>query len=1232
MTICSIKGVSNGFILLLAFAVFSVGAFAQSGTSTINGDITDQNGASVPGATVKIDDPTTGFSRTTTTNNAGRYSFPGIIPGQYNVSVEASNFKKSLSNGVFARIDSVTVLNFSLEPGDVSAVVDVTSESIESAINTTDARLGNNFQPEQIINLPTSLRRVNDLMSLQPGVTREGYVAGGRSDQSNITLDGVDINDQQDGGRDGQFSTSQGSVLRATTESVEEFRITTANANANQGRSSGAQISLITRSGTNEWKGSLFYFYRPTQFSANSFFNNLSDTARPSLARDLFGGRFGGPIVKDKAFFFYSYEGQRQQLEESVTRTVPLAHLGKGEIHFTGTGPSCVNGQCVVGLAELNSSIFPSVGINPIAMSALADAAAKYRSNYDDYGDGFNTGGYTFNSPRNIKENTHTAKFDFNLTDNQQLFARGTWQWDIVGGTSQFPDTPSTNRWDHPWGIAVGHNWTINSNMINNIRYGWTHQSFSSQGDADGPQIYFRFVFEPLKFSRTLSRVTDTHNLTDDFTWIKGNHMIQMGGNLRLIENKRNSYSNAYDDAVTNPSFYESSGGVISDAFTDAGYSISGGSIASVEAAATALIGRLSQYSGNFTFDLDGNVVAAGTPTQRTFATQEGDMYFQDQWRVRRNLTVTAGLRYGLSRPVYEKNGYQVVPDTPLGDYFDARVASAANGIPYNELIQFVKGGPANNGPGFYEMDKNNFQPRVAFAWSPSFETGFLNKLFGGEGESTFRGGFSMVNDYFGQQLAVSFDGLSVIGFTSSNTISANTYNVTDTPAPLFTGWNMDIRSLPGIPAPVQRFDTPADEAQRIEVSLDATIQSPQHYMWNFSYGRSLPGGMYLEAGYVGRAARNLFATRDVLAFNNLVDPVSGMDWYTAAGLLAEARMNDVPFGSVPVIPYFENLFPTFRRRGSANATNGIYSYVSRDQSDILDWTYIQALIDDRGIYPNMFIQPQYAAFSAYGTTAYSNYHGGTLTVRQRLGTTLTWDFNYTFSKSLDNASGLQTGGSYGSQFILNALRPDDNYSYSDFDIRHSINANFIFQLPFGKGAMFDGQGMTKNFFLGGWQLSGIYRFNTGLPLNPPFDQAQWATNWNAQSNGTQLVPVTVGANRNTQNAFTDPQAAFNSYRNALPGETGQRNIYRIPNYQTLDLGLTKDFRFPWNENHLLQIRWEVFNVPNFQPFSDGGQSRSTWGLPQDPELSTASANFGKIYNSIQGNPRSMQFGIRYEF
>lgn len=1263
-------------VLLFSAFLFS-DAQAQSGTTAIRGTVSDQNGAAVPGATVRLTNPATGFERSVTTNDEGKYGFPGIPPATYRIEVEANNFKKLVNSNVQALIDLPIEVNLTLEPGAVTAVVDVTSNTIESVVNTQDASLGNNFVPQQITQLPSDLRRVPDLLSLQPGVTREGYVAGGRSDQANVTLDGIDINDQQTGGRTEQFGTTQNTVLRVLTESVEEFRITTTNANANQGRSSGAQISLITKTGTNDFRGALFYFYRPTAFSANTFFNNLAGVERPSLARDVFGGAIGGPIKKDKFFFFYTYEGQREKQEFSVVRLVPLAHIGQGQIRFTGTlpgetpcqvppQPGCTPAHPItVTTANLNQ-VYPQAGINPIAVAALAGATSRYASNDTTLGDGVNTGGFRFNSPTTDDENTHVLRLDYRITDKQSLYFRGNYQQDLEQRTQFLPDTPSRALWEHPYGFVVGHDWAISNNKVNNFRYGLTRQAFSQQGDSSEPNISFRFVFSPLFYSRTLSRITPTHNFTDDFTWIKGNHTFQFGGNIRIIRNERADFGNAFDSAVTNPSFYDFSGAVVTDAFTDAGYTIIPGHINTVQAAATALIGRYSQYSGNFTFDLDGSVLEPGTPTDRNFSTEEFDVYFQDIWKPFRNLTLTLGLRYSASRPVYEKNGFQVVPTERLGDFFERRKAAAANGQALNDLITFEKAGPANNGQGFYSMDWNNWQPRLAAAWSPNFGNNrFLKAIFGEEGQSVFRGGFAITNDQFGGQLAVNFDGLSSIGFTSSTTIAANTYNVTDRLAPLFTGFNQDIRNprLPGIPDPVQRFSTEVDPLclsgaircpQRIESSLDGTIKTPTHYTWNVSWGRQLPQGMYFEASYIGRKARNLLAAHDVMALNNLVDP-SGMDWNTAAGILHDLRAANTPIHLVPAIPYFQHFFPTYTTTVNGiplNSTQRIYRLVARGDTpgpvgggfDILDWTFVQLIIDDvsrlvPGIGPNLFFHPQYAAFSSFGSVAKSDYHGAAFSLRQRLGDVLSYDINYTWAKSFDNASGLQTGGSFGSQFILNALRPDDNYAVSDFDTRHSVNANFIFQLPIGKGRkFFGGMNSLTDVFLGGWQLAGILRWNTGLPVSVPIDAAQWATNWNVQSSGTRIRPLSVAVNRNTQNAFADPQVAFNSIRNARPGETGERNALRLPGYSTLDLGLSKSFKMPWSEDHKLQFRWEVINVPNVQYFNADNLTRSTFGLPQDPELAEVPLDdrgepiFGKWFTSIQGTPRRMQFGLRYSF
>jgi hypothetical protein len=1245
MSHCYLKAKVFSYLATAPIAVvFVISASAQTDTSRITGTVTDAQGAAVPAATVTIAETTKQISRTVQTSADGNYDFPGIPPGNYTLTVEKTGFKKSVQTNIQAQIANTTTISTVMEIGNVSETVTVTSDSIDSIVNTSDASIGNSFQPVQIQQLPTDSRNINSLLSLQPGVTSEGYVNGGRSDQANITLDGIDVNDQQ-------LGTAFFSVLRPLAEATQEFRVTTSNANADQGRSSGAQISLLTKSGTNDYHGSAFWLPRRTFGSANNFFNNAVGEERPSIDRDVFGGAIGGPIIKDKLYFFYAYEGWRQSLDQSVLRTVPLASLGQGIVRFCSppppAGETCQPQNIVTVSSAQFNNLYPAVGQNPIALQILSAAAGRYRSNTNDGGDGLNTGGYRWNAPTTYDQNTHILRLDWNINSKQQFFVRGNKQHDVSLNASAFPDTVSPEDWDHNTGIAIGHTWTISANKVNNFRYGLTRQAYTRGGDANENAISFRFVYSPLLFNYGLSRETPIHNFTDDFTWIKGNHTVQFGGNVRIIRNRRVDYGSGYDNAVINPSYYASSGRSLLTPLVGLGATT--GDL-DAQAAVAAVIGRLSQYTANFNYDLDGNVLPAGTAIEREFATEEYDVYGQDSWKIRPNFTVNYGLRYSLSRPVYETSGYQIRPQTPLGDYFQQRAQSASVGVPYNELLNFELAGPKNKKPGFYSMDKNNFQPRVSAAWSPAFKSGFLGKLFGKDNESVFRGGFAMTNDYFGQQLAVTFNGLSTLGFLTSDTIAPNSVNITTQPGPLFTGFRQRINNLPGMAPLANRFQTPPDEDTRIELSLDSKLQSPVNYQWNFTYGRKLPLGMYLEASYVGRKARHLLAQRDTMAFNNLVDPASGMDWYTAAGMLYDYWYAGTPLENIPAIPYFEHLWPNMASAWGvgANSTqaimdiNSFYAYG--------DWTYLQYVLDDdyfgSGQRNNLFIQPQYGAFTAFSTIGNSDYHGGSLSLRQRLGQSVVFDFNYTFSKSMDDASGLQTSGAYGTAFIVNALRQKDSYSVSDFDARHVINANALVQLPFGKGRKFlNGINSWADSVVGGWQIGGIFRWNSGLPFNNLIDLAGWATNWQLRSSTVRTRPIQTSITANgaggSPNLFSDLQALRTSVRPAKPGETGDRNVFRGPSFSQLDMNLGKTFKMPWGENHNLQFRWEVFNVFNKQYFDENSVSAFSLSPPDPyatdddgnpaPVPSKLTAGTGTL-TGIRGVPRRMQFVLRYSF
>jgi len=331
--------------------------------------------------------------------------------------------------------------------------------------------------------------------------------------------------------------------------------------------------------------------------------------------------------------------------------------------------------------------------------------------------------------------------------------------------------------------------------------------------------------------------------------------------------------------------------------------------------------------------------------------------------------------------------------------------------------------------------------------------------------------------------------------------------------------------------------------------------------------------------------------------------------------------------------------------------TQMFYGMMTRTPSNPLacfggnDWTDTQAAVDialfDNGL-PTRFMHPQYGALSAWSSVARSNYNAATLSIRERLSS-LILDFNYTLSHSLDNASGLQTGTGYASAaFIVNPIRPNDFYGNSSFDIRQTININSVWQLPFGKGRTFlSNAGPAVQAVLGGWQLSGIYRWNTGLPTISPYDDARWATNWNVQANVTPTSPIHPCNSRPQTSspklfgACNDNNQVYQSFRNAYPGETGMRNVFRLPGQTNLDAGLSKSFSLPWSEKQKLQLRWEVFNVANFQPLGVLDNSRSGFGIASDPLVRNLqpAKNFSN-FTGIQTTaaPRSMQIGLRYSF
>ncbi len=349
----------------------AITTFAQTATTSLKGTVTDAKGAVVPGATVTILNSATGFTRTTKTDAQGIYDFVQIPPATYDVTSTAQGFATTKVNAVTLLVNSPGTQNMTLQVASSTTVVEVQGQA--EMINTEDASQGNAFASKQLLNLPSEGRDPVWILSLQPGVTyvggafvdqnydsRGGSVNGARSDQTNVTLDGVDNNDVNNG------NAFQGS-LRATMDSLDEFRVATSNSNADQGRSSGAQVSLVTKSGTNQFHGTAYEYNRSNIGEANDWFNEQAQLqARlpnipPHLIRNTFGATVGGPIIKNKLFFFAAYEGQRTNESLEVSRTVPSAAFRQGVLQYL-TG----NGSIVqLNPTQLKQMDLLGVGVNP---------------------------------------------------------------------------------------------------------------------------------------------------------------------------------------------------------------------------------------------------------------------------------------------------------------------------------------------------------------------------------------------------------------------------------------------------------------------------------------------------------------------------------------------------------------------------------------------------------------------------------------------------------------------------------------------------------------------------------------------------------------------------------------------------------------------------------------------------------------------------------------------------
>jgi carboxypeptidase family protein len=1312
-------------------------AFPQASSSSLRGTVTDPSGRALPGATVVIDNPESKATRTATTGAVGDYSFPALPPGTYTLTVTATGFARYQQTGIQLLVNTPATTNVQLKVGGAKEDVTVMSEA--PILNEVDASLGNSFDQTQVREIPIEGRNVAELLSLQAGVaytgnrqdidkdqdTRSGSVNGARSDQSNITLDGVDVNDQVAG-----YAFT--SVLPTTLDSVQEFRVTTANYNADQGTGSGAQVALITKSGTNKFHGSLYEYHRNTITSANDFFVKGAEarTDAPNvpdkLIRNIFGVSVGGPVRKDRLFFFANYEGTRRREEQSTVRTIPSPSLCAGNINYLdGSG-----NNVTVTPAQLLQLDPVGIGINPAIENASHTGyfdrtfcTGQFVTNDPSVGDGFNYSGYRFRAPIKENNNAFIARLDYHLSADGKhlLFWRGNLQ-NLSNPQAPFlPGSPPQQTLvDHSKGFALGYTAVLSPTMVNTATWGFTRQSTGFVGNTNQEINVFYGLDQGFVYSHNAQ--VPVNNFLDDFSWTKGKHALQFGGNFGIVRDPRVSLEHSFSvgKGATNwmsPTGFANTGSPLDPANVGLAEPKS---VIAYDYPVLGLLGMVSDIVANYNYDKQLQVLPKGTPIKRNYGLEWYEFYGQDSWRMKPNLTVTFGLRWSLFPPPWEVNGYQASPDVNLGQQFNQIVKNMNQGIGYYAvpLLNFVPGGPANNGPGWYNFEKSDFSPRFSFAYSPRPAGGWLKSLFGEGDKTVIRGGFSKVYDRSGMQLLSTFDanppggyGATIQNFccTPGYDDAAHAPRITDINTIPKYGCNFGNSPACNDPAN-QQFLIDAPPAmnppaflQAITWGLDQSVKTPHAWAIDFSIARELPKKFSFQLAYVGRLGRNLLTQRDLRQPLNIKDPISGVDYYTAATALAKVARAQLAcpsppcaidptavsdavvdaVGGKPTSAYWHDMLPPLQAGSHYTSYSGFTSTIPGDKGliqSVYDLYYDPSLsylgnevvgignidlyggLGDDGGSPAFTYSPclqpgctgpgggggdylnnQATSTFAWSSIGRSNYNALQATLRKQFSNGLQFDFNYTYSKSIDITSSATrlswsssvNVGAPGTR-LVNAFSPNARRAVSDFDTTHQFNANWMAALPFGRGRRFASDaGPAMDAVIGGWELSGVARWTSGYPFTVD-NGNNWATNWDEQGIAQMIAKPKIGHHfdpKGTVSVFADPVAAFNDFQKPFPGQSGSRNVIRGDGYAGLDMALNKRWKMPI-EGHSLQFRWEVFNVLNQHRFNalSGLGTQACGCIASLQQVAASSGNTFGNYTGLLTQPRVMQFALRYEF
>jgi hypothetical protein len=1238
---------TSAFCFLLAILLPIKPAYPQA-TSRVTGSVQDSAGGMVGAATVTLTNEATEISASTLTTSSGTYLFDGIVPGTYTIAVQAPNFSTFSSKGNVLTIAQPIVINVTLHVGQASEKVEVFAGA-ELVQTENSGDLGALIDQRALETLPivgSRGRSPLNLLELVPGVVDGGplnsggaNIAGGgvsvdgsRDRAWNYTLDGIDINETSAPG-------SNFSPLRTNPDSISGFRVITTNASADYGSTSGAQVILETRPGTNEFHGNAFWFYQTPGLNANDPGNIEQGLDRPQFVQNILGFSVGGPIIKNKTFFFVNTQFLHTSQDFATTSIVYTNSARSGIFRYAsnpaGCGSACSNQNAPAGAS--NASVDASG--NPIVPISVYDIAANdpaHRGldpsiqqflgltlppNNFTVGDGLNTAGYTFQAPEEERQVDFTVRIDHNFNSKNSIFGRWAHgHQNTIGdsgnlGLRPFPNAPDiVNTTRQPRNLAISWRYTPSSAITNEVIVGMnrfifnfvtpdpntnSNPPFLLNGDANNA-----FLTSPRINGVGNLRALTTIQFVDNLSYIHAKHAFKFGTNIRYQRHidDRGSIGNfnanpiVFFDTDVNP--------VDPTAFNLPNNIEQSQDLPTLQSAINNLLGRVGKIQQGLVAQNANTFAPPGTHLRDDFRMPEYDFYAQDTWKIRPNLTIDFGLRWEIKLSPRTSSNFSLRPNQPFG----------AGAAPSDNLAWT---------PGHLYKDAwKNFGPSIGIAWDP-FKNGKsslrANYRLAYDRMNTFVLSSAVFQSLPGEAIQIENRSFGQAGGRIADGIPALTPDPGVTPASL--------RQPPS-------FSTNAITA------VDPNWTPPQVHQWSLGLQRQIGNNTVFELNYIGHHAVHLFGAYDA---NQARFRTNGfLDGFNVVAAGGDSPLIDQLLANDPNRPVGETGSQYVADPGSPYGTDfgrGSVAAVAQEIGLNTDINGVSLPVS-AGLPSTFFFKyPQYGnGFNVLDSGDWSWYNALQATYRGRFHD-LTFQANYTYSKSMDTRSFDPTFSTvvFGSSSFGSSSTPFDdmnrrlNYAPSDFDRTHVFQSIFTYQIPVGRQRHWGSNwGPVRDRVFGGWELSGNFVAESGHPTTiytPAF----------TTSNIVRTPASCAGCTHDMLHLHVDPATGELHYLTGTqmsqfftpgPGEFSNlgRNFFRLPYYSVVNLSFGKITRITEKQNLELRIEMQnAFNTVHYDQPASFRTNSSVFGV----------ADFSAVENAGQApgsTARTIQLSAKYTF